>query len=77
MGMRRRKQRDAESLAARCIVLVDICLEVRFEGVQKGFLSERKKKVIPCRKAEDRKGTGSCQREIPANSLLLKYQKCC
>ena len=28
------------------------CLEVRFERVQRGFLSERKGKVIPCRGAE-------------------------
>ena len=27
-------------------------LEVRFVGVQRGFLSERKGKVIPCRRAE-------------------------
>ena len=30
----------------------------KLEGVQRGFLSERKGKVIPCRGAEDRKGTG-------------------
>ena len=35
------------------------CLEVRCEGVQRGFLSERKWKVIPCREAEDGKGTGT------------------
>ena len=33
--------------------------EVRFEGVQRGFLSERKGKFIPCRGAEDRKGVGT------------------
>ena len=31
-------------------------LEVWFEGVQRGFLSERKRKVSPCRGAEDRRG---------------------
>ena len=30
------------------------CLEVKFEGVQRGFLSGRKGKVIPNREAEDR-----------------------
>ena len=32
------------------------CLEARFKRVQRGFLSERKGKVIPCRGATDRKG---------------------
>ena len=35
------------------------CLELRCEGVQREFLSERKGKVIPCRGAEDRKGAGT------------------
>ena len=35
------------------------CLELRFAGVQREFLSERKGKVIPCRWAEDRKVTGT------------------
>ena len=35
------------------------CLELRFEGAQRGFLSERKGKVYPCRGAEDRKGAGT------------------
>ena len=34
------------------------CLEVRFERVQRGFLSEGKE-VSPCRGAEDRKGMGT------------------
>ena len=34
-------------------------LEVRFEGIQRGFLSGRKGKVIPCEGAEDRKGLGT------------------
>ena len=34
-------------------------LEVRSEGVQGEFLSERRGKVIPCRGAEDRKGVGT------------------
>ena len=33
------------------------CFEIGFEGVQRGFLSERKGMVIPRRRAEDRKGT--------------------
>ena len=33
-------------------------LEVWFEGVQRGFMSERKRKVSPCRGAEDRKWLG-------------------
>ena len=35
------------------------CLEVRPETIQRGFLSERKGKVVPCREAEDRKGAGT------------------
>ena len=35
------------------------CAPVRFEGVQRGFLSERKGKVIPGRGAEDEKGAGT------------------
>ena len=35
------------------------CVEVEFERVPRGFLSERKGKVIPCRGAEDGKGTGT------------------
>ena len=35
------------------------CLEVRFEGVQRGFLLERKGKVIPCRGSIARKGAGT------------------
>ena len=31
------------------------CFEVTFERVQRGFLSERKQKVIPCRWTENRK----------------------
>ena len=34
-------------------------LEVSFEGVQRGFLSDRKGKVIPCRGTENRKGAGT------------------
>ena len=34
-------------------------LAVRFEGVQGGFLSERKGQVIPCRASIDRKGAGT------------------
>ena len=32
---------------------------IRFEGVQRGFLSERKGKDIPCRWTENRKGAGT------------------
>ena len=39
------------------------CLQVRFGGVQRGFLSERKAKVIPCRRAKDRKSCRNQQRE--------------
>ena len=35
------------------------CPEVRYEGVQRGFLSERKGKANPCRGAEDRKSAGT------------------
>ena len=35
------------------------CLEVRVEGVQRGILLERKGKVIPCKWAADRNGTGT------------------
>ena len=34
-------------------------LEVRFEGVQRGFLTVRMWKVIPCRGAEDKNGAGT------------------
>ena len=34
-------------------------IEIRSEWVQKGFLSERKGKVIPCRWTENRKGAGT------------------
>ena len=43
----------------RSTVLEKRDVEVRFEGVQRGFPSERKGKVIPCRGAEDRKGAGT------------------
>ena len=39
------------------------CLQVRFEGVQRGFLLERKGKVIPCRRAKDRKSCRNQQHE--------------
>ena len=32
------------------------CFWIRFERVQRGFLSEKKGKVIPCRWTENRKG---------------------
>ena len=32
---------------------------VRLDGVQRGFLSERKTKVIPCKWTKDRKGAGT------------------
>ena len=35
------------------------CLEVSFEGVQRGFLWESKGKVILCRGAKDGKGAGT------------------
>ena len=35
------------------------CFQVGFEGVQRGFLSDRKGKDIPCRGAVDRKGSGT------------------
>ena len=35
------------------------CFQVGFEGVQRGFLSERKGKDIPCREAEEDKSSGT------------------
>ena len=35
------------------------CLEVRLEAVQRGFLSDRKGKVIPQRRSEDRRSAGT------------------
>ena len=43
--------------------------EVGSEGGQRGFLSERKGKVIPCRGTEDRKGTGTNSRKSGAGDL--------
>ena len=37
--------------------------------IQRMFLSERKGKVIPCRRTEDRKGTGSKGGESGARNL--------
>ena len=55
---RGRYQRGGEDMAG-LPSWINSCLEFRFEGVQRGFLSERKGKVIPCRGAEDRKGAGT------------------
>ena len=35
------------------------CFEIKFEGAKRGFLSERKGEVIPCRGANDGKCTGT------------------
>ena len=43
--------------------------EVGSEGGQRGFLSERKGKVIPCRGTEDRKGTGTNSRKCYTRNL--------
>ena len=43
--------------------------EVRSEGVQREFLSERKGTVIPCRVTEDRKGAGTNSGESGARNL--------
>ena len=48
---------------------INSCLEFRFEGVQRGFLSERKGKVIPCRGAEDRKGAGTNRKKPDRRNL--------
>ena len=45
------------------------CFEIRFEGVSRGFLSERKGKVIPCRWTEDRKGAGTSNGESGTGNL--------
>ena len=37
----------------------DKCFEVEFEGVQRGFVFERKRKATLCRGTEDRKVTGT------------------
>ena len=39
------------------------CLEVRPETIQRGFLSERKGKVVPCREAENGKCVRLCTKE--------------
>ena len=44
-------------------------LQVWFEGVQRGLLSERKGKVIPCRWAEDGKGAGTSSGVSGTSSL--------
>ena len=51
------------------------CFEVRFVGVQRGFLSERKGKVIPYRGAEDGKGTGGNSRKSGTRGLEDEFQK--
>ena len=45
------------------------CLEVRFEGVRKGFLSKRKDKVSPFREAEHRKGAGTSNEKSGTRNL--------
>ena len=47
------------------------CFEVGFEGVQRGFLSDRKGKVIPYRGAEDGKGTGTNRRKSGTRDLKV------
>ena len=55
--MRKKKKKSRRKIA------------VSFEGVLRGFLSERKGKVIPCRGPEDRKGAGSSSRKSGARTL--------
>ena len=43
--------------------------EVRSEGVQREFLSERKGTAIPCRVTEDRKGAGTNSGESGVGNL--------
>ena len=50
------------------------CLGVRSEGVQRGFLSERKGKVIPCRGAEDRKSAGTSSGKSSSKNLELEAE---
>ena len=57
------------------------CLEVWFEGVQRGLLLERKGEVIPCRGAKNRKGTGTncgksvcCIRNLEAESIRSRTE---
>ena len=59
------------------MVRVSFWFEVCCQGVQSGFLSERK--VIPCRGAEDRKGAGTSSGKSGARNLEAEsnyfYQK--
>ena len=47
------------------------CLEVRLEGVQRGYRLERKRKVIPCRGARDGQPTGTA---LSCTVLCLSLQ---
>ena len=47
-----------KKITVDCLVKKN-CFKVGFEGVQRGFLSDSKGKVIPCRETEDRKDTGT------------------
>ena len=46
--------------------------QVSFEGVQRGFLSERKGKVIPCRWTGNAKGAGTNSGESGARNLEVE-----
>ena len=48
------------------------CLEVRLEGVQRGYHLERRRKVIPCRGAKDGQPTGTA---ISCTVLRLSLQR--
>ena len=56
------------------------CFEAGFEGVPRGFLSDRKEKVILCRGAEDKKGTDtnsgkSGMRNLEAESIRRRAER--
>ena len=51
------------------------CFKVGFERVQRGFLSERKGKVNPCRGAEDGIGTRTNSGKSNTRNLETEYQR--
>ena len=55
--MSKKKQQCERESVVGLLFLKKKCFKVGFEGVQRGFLSERKGMVIPCGGAKDGKGT--------------------
>ena len=74
--MPKKKQQCERESVVGLLFFKKKCFKVGFEGVQRGFLSERKWKVIPPRRAEDRKGTRSNQ-WIEANISVVSFFVLC